>query len=152
MKILLTLLTFVGLLTACAGGGGNTQLDNCPQPRFTGKAPETFLKLSNPVNPAAENIAAGEKLYQSGITPVACSRCHGSKGGGRGPMSGMFDPPPRNFTCAQTINNVPDGQLFWIIRNGSPGTSMPGFSELTDTQVWQIVLYIRRLANGSASS
>ena len=61
-------------------------------------------------------------------------------------MSRQFDPPPRNFACAQTVNGIPDGQLFWIIQNGSPGTSMPSFKVLRDEQVWQVVLYLRELA------
>ncbi|MGH8768890.1 MAG: c-type cytochrome [Burkholderiales bacterium] len=36
--------------------------------------------------------------------------------------------------------------MFWIIHNGSPGTSMPSFNALRDEQVWQVVLYLRELA------
>ena len=53
-------------------------------------------------------------------------------------------PRPRNFTCYYTMENLPDGQLFWIIKNGSPGTAMPSFSYLEDDQVWQLILYIRQ--------
>lgn len=62
-------------------------------------------------------------------------------------MASMFDPPPRNFACKETVNGIPDGQLFWIIRNGSPGTAMPSFEELTDEQIWQLVLFLRELAD-----
>jgi len=44
------------------------------------------------------------------------------------------------------VNGIPDGQLFWIVRNGSPGTSMPGFHALSDDQIWRVVLYLRELA------
>jgi hypothetical protein len=44
------------------------------------------------------------------------------------------------------VNGIPDGQLFRIIQNGSPGTSMPSFKALRDEQVWQGVLYLRELA------
>ena len=47
--------------------------------------------------------------------------------------------------CKETMQNIPDGQLFWIIKNGSPGTGMPAFSDLTDEQVWQLVILIRNL-------
>jgi mono/diheme cytochrome c family protein len=63
-----------------------------------------------------------------------------------GPLAGQFDPRPRNFACKETVNGIPDGQLFWIVRNGSPGTSMPDFRGLRDEQIWQIVLYLRALA------
>jgi mono/diheme cytochrome c family protein len=45
------------------------------------------------------------------------------------------------------VNGIPDGQLFWIIRHGSPDTAMPPSRNLNDQQVWQLVAYIRQLAN-----
>jgi len=44
------------------------------------------------------------------------------------------------------MNALPDGQLFWVIQNGSPGTGMLAFKGLKDEQIWQIILYIRELA------
>ncbi len=37
------------------------------------------------------------------------------------------------------------GQLFWIIKNGSPGTGMLSFKGLKEEQIWQILLYVRQL-------
>jgi hypothetical protein len=68
-------------------------------------------------------------------------------GEGNGTLSSQFSPPPRNFACAKTVNSIPDGQLFWIIKNGSPGTAMPDHLKFNDTEIWQLVLYIRALAN-----
>ncbi len=45
------------------------------------------------------------------------------------------------------MESIPDGQLFWIIRNGSAGTGMPAFSDLGDEQIWQLVHFLRTLAN-----
>ena len=44
------------------------------------------------------------------------------------------------------MNGIPDGQLFWIIRYGSPDTAMPPSNTLSDEQVWQLVNYLRHLA------
>jgi cytochrome c1 len=55
-------------------------------------------------------------------------------------------PPPRNFTCGVMMKDIPDGQLFWIIKNGSPGTGMMSFAGLSDEQVWQLIQYIQSLA------
>jgi len=44
------------------------------------------------------------------------------------------------------VNGIPDGQLFWIVRYGSPGTGMPPSRNLTDQQIWQLVAYLRKLA------
>ncbi len=118
----------------------------CPQPRFTGKAPDDYYKRTNPLTAANTNVKTAESLFQGQMGSVNCAICHGEKGDGRGVLASQYDPPPRNFSCAQTINGVPDGQLFWIIRFGSPGTAMPPHPALKDEQVWQLVLYLRQLS------
>jgi mono/diheme cytochrome c family protein len=72
--------------------------------------------------------------------------CHGEKGDGKGVMGTALVPPPRNFTCGVMMNEIPDGQLYWVIKNGSPGTGMMSFAGLPDEQVWQLIHYIRSLA------
>jgi mono/diheme cytochrome c family protein len=133
------------VLTACAAPPPS--VNGCPQPRFTGKAPDEFYNLKSPLTQAVLDVKAGEKLYFDGATDrFACATCHGAKGDGRGEMARQYDPPPRNFACAQTINGVPDGQLFWIIRFGSPGTGMPAHKNFSNEQIWQLVGYVRGLA------
>ena len=119
---------------------------DCPQPRFTEKAPQDIYNRVNPLPPTMENILAGKLLYEEKAKPMACKLCHGIKGDGRGGMSMGVHPQPRNFTCEKTINNVPDGQLSWIIRTGSPDTGMPAYEDLEDEEIWQLILYIRKLA------
>jgi mono/diheme cytochrome c family protein len=134
------------LLQACASGGTEPPPTECPQPRFTGQAPEPIRSRENPLTPSGEVLAAGRSLYEGGAEP-ACTLCHGPSGDGRGPLATQFDPRPRNFACAQTVRGIPDGQLFWIVRNGSPGTAMPAFEdELSEEQTWQLVAYLRALA------
>jgi mono/diheme cytochrome c family protein len=117
----------------------------CPQPRFTGKAPDEYYSRANPL-PAGTDLAAAARIFRGSDDRLACATCHGVKGDGRGPMSSQFDPHPRNFQCAATINGIPDGQLFWIIRFGSPGAAMPPHPQLSEAQIWQLVLYLRTLA------
>ena len=136
---------------ACLGAAALAALaappaSECPQPRFTGKAPDDYYGRPSPLAATAETGAA-QRIYLGDGRKVACATCHGAKGDGRGEMSEMFDPRPRNFQCAKTVNGIPDGQLFWIIRFGSPGTSMPSHPSLQDEQIWQLVLYLRRLAS-----
>lgn len=118
----------------------------CPQPRFTGKAPQEYYTRVNPLASGNASTRAAEAIFQGDAGSANCALCHGKRGNGKGPLSGQYDPPPRNFACAQTINGVPDGQLFWIIRFGSPGTGMPPHPSLKDDEVWQMVSYLRQLA------
>jgi mono/diheme cytochrome c family protein len=116
------------------------------QPRKTAQAPDDFLVKTNPFPASAGAIAAGKTLFLKTAQPVACVMCHGEQGDGKGLMGAALIPPPRNFTCGAMMKNISDGQLFWIIKNGSMGTGMMGFPGLPDEQVWQLIHYIRSLA------
>lgn len=118
----------------------------CPQPRKTVKAPEEFLATTNPLPASAGTINAGKTLFLKTAQPVACAMCHGNEGNGQGFMGAALIPPPRNFTCGKMMKELPDGQLFWVIKHGSPGTGMMSFAGLPDDQVWQLIHYIRSLA------
>lgn len=115
----------------------------CPQPRQTPDAPADYLLLKNPLEATPQNILAGKTLFQFDAQPTACRVCHGISGDGLGIMFRRVKTKPRNFTCYQTMDDLPDGQLYWVIKNGSPGTAMPSFNYLADEQVWQLILYLR---------
>jgi mono/diheme cytochrome c family protein len=129
---------------AAAPGAGPGAV--CVQPRKTAKAPQDFITNTNPLLSSAGAIQAGKELFLKTAQPVACVMCHGELGDGKGLMGAALVPPPRNFSCGQMMKDIPDGQLFWIIKNGSPGTGMMPFVGLPDEQVWQLVHYIRSLA------
>ena len=117
----------------------------CPQNRKTQKAPGRYLKKTNPLNPNKENIDKGRKLFLKDAKPTACKLCHGSRGNGNGSLARRMNPPPRNFTCEKIMEDLPDGQLFWVIKNGSKGTAMPAHRFfLRDNQIWQLILFIRK--------
>lgn len=118
----------------------------CPQPRKAATAPKEFYNKANPLSDSPENIESGQKLYQKKLKPLSCIFCHGEKGDGEGKLGKGMRVKPRNFTCSQTMKSIPDGQLFWFIKNGSK-SGMPAYKNLTDEQIWQLTLYIRQLAN-----
>jgi len=138
--------TFKGAqeMTSAITGDGPSGV--CPQPRKTKRAPGNFRKLTNPLPANVANVKAGEILFQQTAQPLACMNCHGAKGDGDGPMGAALNPPPRNFTCGGTMQDISDGQMFWIIKNGSKGTGMMAFSTMPDNQIWQLIHYIRTLA------
>ncbi|WP_420812590.1 c-type cytochrome [Nitrosococcus wardiae] len=61
----------------------------------------------------------GKQLYLTDAEPVACANCHGVHGDGQGPIGKYLQPPPTNFTCAELMDALPNGQLFWVIKSGS---------------------------------
>lgn len=126
-------------------GDGQSGPAQCPQPRATQKAPEEFYSRANPVENTPDAVEKGRLLFQLDAQPT-CVMCHGSQGDGTGGFGANLTPPPRNFTCAETMKDIPDGQLFWIIRNGSPDTGMPPFQDLPDKQIWELIHFIRSLA------
>jgi mono/diheme cytochrome c family protein len=118
----------------------------CPQPRVTAQAPDDIYSLKNPLQPTQQNLDLGKSLFRVDAQPTACKVCHGLTGNGLGMMAQGLNPAPRNFTCAETMKEITDGQMFWVIKNGSQGTGMPAFPELSEQQVWLLVLHLRRLA------
>ena len=119
----------------------------CPQKRNTKSAPAWYSNKKNPLPQSANNIREGERLYFKDARPTACGLCHGVRGNGNGRLAMKLEPPPRNFTCAETMAEISDGQLFWIIRNGSKGTAMPVHkSTLNEKQIWQVIHFIRRFS------
>ncbi len=140
------LVLMFSIVAATALAQGSPAVGECPQPRFTGKAPAEYYERTNPLPSTPQNLKAGEQLFLGTTDSESCSICHGRKGDGKGVLAKQYDPPPRNFACAKTVSGVPDGQLFWIIRFGSPDTSMPSHAKFKDEQVWQLVLHLRQLA------
>jgi len=136
---------FLPVLTGCKSGAVN-EAAVCPQDRYTELAPASIASKQNPLEVNQENLDAGRRLFEKDVTPVACIECHGKRGDGNGRMANMFEPAPRNFTCSQSMDDIPDGQLYWIIKNGSIGTSMPAFEKLDDDEIWQLAMYIRQFS------
>jgi len=81
-----------------------------------------------------------------------CMLCHGEKGDGKGPAAEELSPAPRDFVSGvykirTTSDKVPSDQdLFRIITDGMPGTSMPPWRVLPDKERWDLVAYLKTFA------
>ena len=121
----------------------------CPQTRGTSPAPKPFDEMVNILPASEENLAAGKLLFHEEAKPIPCETCHGFKGNGFGVIFARMQPYPRDFTCYQTMKEVSDGQMYWIIKHGSHGTRMKSFfTRLKEDEIWQLVHYVRQFANG----
>lgn len=93
-----------------------------------------------PVTPA--RLEKGRALYHG---KGFCVTCHGRDGKGLGKIPGLRGALPRDFTDRAWQATRTDGELFWILQHGSPGTDMASFIPLvlTEEEAWQVLLYIR---------
>lgn len=103
---------------------------------------------TNPLPATEETIEKGKKLFQG---KAFCVTCHGKDGKGLGgdiEPGTLKGPLPRNFTDKEWQAARTDGELFWILKNGSKGTAMAPFIPLilTDEEAWQVLRYVRSFA------
>src|SRR5262245_59004769 len=86
----------------------------------------------------AEDLAKGRRLFQG-----HCSHCHGIDGsGGRGPN-----------LAAPSLKHAADNKaLFGVIRGGLDSSEMPGFWQISDREVWQVIGYLRSIGTVEPSS
>ena len=58
-----------------------------------------------------------------------------------------FDPSPRNFANPDFHRARTDGELMWVLKNGSAGTAMVPVvgSVINEEEGWLILLYERSL-------
>jgi hypothetical protein len=137
---------FVLLIACCFVFPINTFAQDCPQSRSTKSAPEKYLKMINPLEASSRNVSEGRDLYMEMPDSLACVHCHGPKGDGKGELGVDIEPPPRNFTCTKTMKTISDGQIYWVVKNGSPNQLMPGYGSLEDEVVWKIISFVRTFA------
>ena len=89
-------------------------------------------------NPLATSSEAREHAALGGrqIFHQECAKCHGEDGGG------LYNRPPG---ISDRVDHATDGDLFWLMTNGSPWKGMPTWEMLPAAQRWQLVAYLRTL-------
>lgn len=104
--------------------------------------------------PTAGVSAAGREVYDR-----HCAACHGASGDGNGPASVWLYPKPRDFSAGLfKIKSTPgqalptDEDLFQSVTRGLPGSSMPGFSYLSEQERRDVVRHVKFLTARTDSS
>lgn len=108
-------------------------------------------------------FAAGPAMAKSGaadkgkeIYDKRCTWCHGDEGDGKGAAKDHLNPPPRDFTSGNYKIRTSDFEdltpndddIFRMIRDGMPGTAMPGWSDiLSEQDMWDLVAYVKKFAS-----
>jgi len=115
----------------------------CLARQTTWDAPPEARKLKNKVSLTGEKIDGIARIYRE-----KCVACHGESGKSNGSPSTTLSTEPADLTNAKVMNKIKDGELFWKISKGR--APMPGFeAELSETDRWQMVNYVRYLTKVS---
>ena len=93
-------------------------------------------QVRNPVAATAESATAGRRVYVR-----LCVRCHGPAG--RGDGEAAAGAAPSDLTGSHWTYGSSDGELFAVIHDGT-SPDMAGYAErMSDTDIWNVVNYIR---------
>jgi copper transport protein len=101
------------------------------------RAPSRLIALPGAVACSSESIETGHVAYLN-----TCASCHGESGHGDGPLASGLSSPPADLGVHVPLHA--DGDLFGFIRDGIPGTSMPGQAgNLSEDEMWHLVNFLR---------
>ncbi len=116
------------------------------KPRVPPTQIEEAKTWENPIPMTPETVEKGKKLFHG---KAFCVTCHGRDGKGLGNIPGLRGKLPRNFTDKAWQAARSDGELFWILKNGSPGTDMASFVPLvlSEEEAWHVIWYVRSFGN-----
>jgi mono/diheme cytochrome c family protein len=108
-------------------------------------APPDARAVKSPLKPTPDVIKAGQETFREN-----CEVCHGPKGDGSGPTAKTLTIKPANFTDPKLMASETDGSLFWKMSKGRG--AMPSWEDqLSDTERWQLVAYIKTFSKGGAA-
>ena len=95
-------------------------------------------EIESPYPMSVNRIQKGREIY---FGKGLCSNCHNKDGKGIR-LPGHF---ARNFTDTKWQDIRTDGELMWVLKNGSPGTAMPKRvgTVITEEEGWNVIHFIR---------
>ena len=107
-------------------------------PRVPEEKLEEIQEIESPYPTTPENIDKGKAIF---FGKGFCVTCHSKNG------KGVKVPghSPRDFTDAKWQDIRTDGELMYILKNGSPGTGMPirVGKVISEEEGWYVIQFIR---------
>jgi mono/diheme cytochrome c family protein len=103
------------------------------------EVPAEAKAQKNPVAPTEADIKAGQALYEK-----HCLMCHGEKAHGDGSATKFIKPAPPDISTVAAKERLTDGEIFYKISTGKRPMP-PTNRKLSETERWQVVLYLRTL-------
>ena len=98
-------------------------------------------------------LARGQSFFAN-----QCAICHGESGDGQGKFAYLINPRPRNlqqgnFKLATTQNQIPsDDDLLRTISRGMPGSAMPPWGHLPQSDLQALVKYVRHIHSSAVKT
>ncbi|MGC2112480.1 MAG: c-type cytochrome [Candidatus Korobacteraceae bacterium] len=102
------------------------------------KVPAQERDKANPYRDQADAVAAGRRIFVD-----RCAHCHGED------AEGTKKRP--SLRTSRVQQEATDGDLHWLLKNGSMAYGMPSWSKLGDPQIWQVIMYVKSLHVDTAS-
>ena len=94
----------------------------------------------NPIPGEEASIIRGKELFA-----IHCQMCHGQTGEGTGPIAAfLINYKPANLT-SPVVQSKSDGSIFLTITNGLEGRMPPLNENLTVSERWDVVNFVRTL-------
>lgn len=103
------------------------------------KVPAREHSRTNPYHGQADAVAAGQRVFRE-----HCAQCHGEDA-----MGTKGRPSLRTDRVQQQAT---EGDLHWVVNNGSMAQGMPSWAKLGDARVWQVVTYVKSLGIESSEA
>ncbi|MGA3131104.1 MAG: c-type cytochrome [Terracidiphilus sp.] len=101
------------------------------------KVPAADRARGNPYAGRPEAVSAGGNLFAQN-----CAQCHGVDAEGR---------HGRPSLRSERVAHSTDGELAWLLRNGSLRKGMPSWNILPEPERWQIIAYLRSLPRDNSA-
>ena len=102
-------------------------------------APIESRRLKNPLDSSEAHLFAAGANYAR-----HCAKCHGEDGKSRTKLAGTMPYRPTDLTN-YVMQQMKDGEIYWIVSNGVEKRMPPFSAELSETQRWELVFWVREL-------
>jgi len=115
-------LTAVCAVILCIAAADGAWLQNVP---------DADRQRVNPFAGQKEAVAAGNRIFVD-----HCAKCHGDDGTGRKKKPSLR---------TDRVQKATDGEIFWLLKNGSLKHGMPSWSSMPEPMRWQVVTFVKSL-------
>jgi mono/diheme cytochrome c family protein len=103
----------------------------------------------DPTNPAKSTPAS--QAQAKNIYARDCALCHGEDGSGKTDLAKDMQLVLLDWTDPKSLGNRSDKELFHIIRTGKDKMPAEEDGRAKDTELWNLIIYIRGFAKGQAT-